>query len=504
MPKLLFKSEEWDFKTIEKTWEVIDDIGRNHFGLDYYDSQIEMITADQMLEAYSSNGLPIMYNHWEFGKNFIAQEESYKKGQSGLAYEIVINTNPSIAYLMETNTMTMQALVMAHASCGHSSFFKNNYLFKSHTKADYIIEYLQFAKDYIRDCEIKYGEDEVEDVLDCCATLRHHGIFKYPRKNRKASKEEEVLKILHNKEELYDDLLSQTGAMPGIFSHNPYEETTIEMEDGWQVAYKKVEPEENLLYFIEKNAQNLESWHREIIRICRTIDQYFYPQMQTQVMNEGWASFWHYHIMIELWERGHITDNSYFEFIKSHTGVIYQPSYSSPYYSGINPYTLGFNMFMDLKKICEDPEEIDYELFPEIAGTEWKESLTDIMKNFRDTSFIQQWLSPRVAQKLKLFCVEDDSEKDVYVVEHTSDIQDFIEFRRKFAKTYEISERIPELEVIGVSLDGDLMITHRKRNDMKLSHDAWRKILPYITALWGGNGVMLLDDEEEENEKSLW
>src|SRR3990167_5369428 len=155
--KLLFKGSEWDISLIEKMWKTIDNMARNQFGFDPYVPQIEIISSEQMLDCYSSVAMPIMYNHWSFGKTFLQNERQYVKGIQGLAYEVVINTNPCIAYLMENNTATLQALVLAHASVGHSHFFKNNYLFKKWTDADTIIDYLKFAKNYITKCEEKYG-----------------------------------------------------------------------------------------------------------------------------------------------------------------------------------------------------------------------------------------------------------------------------------------------------------------------------------------------------------
>ena len=124
------------------------------------------------------------------------------------------------------------------------------------------------------------------------------------------------------------------------------------------------EPEENILYFIEKNAPKLPVWKRELIRIVRKVAQYYYPQGMTKVMNEGFATFMHYHIINKLFEEGFLDDGFMLEFIKSHSGVIYQPAYNSPYFSGLNPYTLGFNIFMDIKRICQEPTEEDKKWFP--------------------------------------------------------------------------------------------------------------------------------------------
>ena len=112
----------------------------------------------------------------------------------------------------------------------------------------------------------------------------------------------------------------------------------------------------------------LEPWQRELVRIVRKVSQYFYPQKQTQVMNEGWACFWHYHILNHLYDEGKVTDSFIMEFLHSHTNVVAQPEYNSPYYSGINPYALGFNMFMDIKRVCEEPTEEDKYWLPRNRG----------------------------------------------------------------------------------------------------------------------------------------
>jgi len=248
---LLFEGSEWDFKTLEKTWKAIDHIGKVDMGLDYYDAQIEVISSEQMLDNYSSSAMPLMYNHWSFGKSFIRDAKSYQDGSSGLAYEVVINTNPSIAYLMENNTMTMQALVLAHASVGHSSFFKTNYLFKEWSDADSILDYLKYARNYIARCEEKYGVENVEHLLDCCHSLQNHGVDKYKKphvkKGEKIKRQEAVQK--HEEEDFND-----------LWRSLPPKELKWEYDEGGQEDSRF--PEENLLYFIEKNSPVLLDWKK--------------------------------------------------------------------------------------------------------------------------------------------------------------------------------------------------------------------------------------------------
>ena len=176
----LTTSSEWTFDLINEYDRELARIAEG-YRLDTYPNQIEVISSEQMLDAYASIGMPLMYNHWSFGKHFLSNQQRYQSGHMGLAYEIVINSNPCIAYLMEENTMPMQILVLAHASYGHNSFFKSNYLFRTWTDAESIIDYLMFAKKYIAECEEKHGVDAVEEVLDACHALMNQGVNRYKR-----------------------------------------------------------------------------------------------------------------------------------------------------------------------------------------------------------------------------------------------------------------------------------------------------------------------------------
>src|SRR5881392_3432779 len=180
--QLLFDGADWDFRTLQRICNACEQVARDELGLDVYPNQIEVITAEQMLDAYSSIGMPLFYKHWSFGKHFARNEAMYRAGMQGLAYEIVINSNPCISYIMEENTATMQTLVIAHAAFGHNHFFKNNYVFKQWTDADGILDYLDFAKTYVAQCEERHGRLAVEQTLDAAHALMSHGINRYPGK----------------------------------------------------------------------------------------------------------------------------------------------------------------------------------------------------------------------------------------------------------------------------------------------------------------------------------
>ncbi len=269
---------DWSFDLIEAYHRTIRATAAR-FGLDTYPNQLEVITAEQMMDAYASVGMPVNYRHWSYGKEFISTEKNYKRGHMGLAYEIVINSNPCISYLMEENTLAMQALVIAHAAYGHNSFFKGNYLFRMWTDAGSIIDYLVYAKKYVADCEEKHGLDEVEAFIDSCHALANHGVDRYRRPSRKS--------LAQELSERQDREAYAQRHVNDLWRTLP---RRADKEDAAPEAKRfPDEPQENLLYFIEKNAPLLEPWQREVVRIVRKVAQYFYPQRQTQVMNEGWA-----------------------------------------------------------------------------------------------------------------------------------------------------------------------------------------------------------------------
>jgi stage V sporulation protein R len=473
--KPLSETSEWTFELIEKYHAEIARIA-NNFGLDTYPVQLEIITAEQMMDAYASVGMPIGYSHWSFGKEFVKNEKRYKRGQMGLAYEIVINSNPCIAYLMEENSVTMQALVIAHAAYGHNSFFKKNYLFKTWTSADSIIDYLLFAKSYIADCEERYGEEQVEAILDSCHALKNFGVDRYKRPS-KLSLQEEQARQREREAYLQSQVNELWRTIPAreVLRHDVEEEVRFPEE-----------PQENILYFIEKNAPFLEPWQREIIRIVRKISQYFYPQRQTQVMNEGWATFWHYTILNQLYDEGLVTDGFMIEFLQSHTNVVYQPPFDSKYYSGINPYALGFAMMSDIRRICENPTPEDKHWFPEMAGSDWNKTLHFAMQNFKDESFISQYLSPKVIRDFKLFSIMDDYREREIEVTSIHDEQGYQYIRQALSEQYNLGSNEPNIQVYHVDRKGDRSLTlrHNQYHRMPLAQSA-DEVLKHVARLWG-------------------
>jgi stage V sporulation protein R len=469
--KPLFTGSEWNFELIENAMSALEDIAPE-LKLDIYPNQLEIINSEQMLDAYASVGLPVMYKHWSFGKKFSHEADMYRKGRRGLAYEIVLNTNPCINFLMEENTAMTQVLVSAHAAFGHNHVFKNNYMFKQWTDASSIIDYLNFSKNFISECEEKYGFDKVERTLDAAHALMNHGVDRYMRPP-KLSLEKEKERQKARKEYLQQQVNELWKTIPKTKEEKVEDKKFLK------------EPEENILYFLEKKSPKLEAWQREILRIVRKISQYFEPQRTTKVLNEGWASFTHYYMVNRLWDKGYLTDGAMVEFYQMHTAVVQQPDFNSKWYNGLNPYYLGFEIFSEIRRICTKPTKEDEEYFPELVGTNWVDACIDAVANYRDESFVRQYLSPNLCRKMKLFMLSDDSESD-YVVQAIHNESGYKKIRKSLADQYLTENSMPKIEIVDVNHYGDRKMTmmYYQKDKRDLSKNA-KKVIQYVEELWG-------------------
>jgi len=478
MSKLLFETSDWTFETLQRTYGAIEEIAVGEMGLDPYPNQIEVISSEQMLDATSSIGMPIFYHHWSFGKRFAHDEGMYRKGYSGLAYEIVINSNPCISYIMEENTMTMQTLVMAHAAFGHNHFFKNNYLFKEQTDASGILDYLTFAKAYVAKCEERHGITAVERILDAAHALMDQGVNRYGRRGRLSFAEEQARAEARqaHRDETFSDIWR---TLPAANRARVFEARELD---------KLGLPEENLLYFLEKWSPKLKDWERELLRIVRNVAQYFFPQRQTKVMNEGCATYVHYKIMNRLYDTGQISEGAMLEFLASHSAVVFQPDFDDQRYGGINPYALGFEMMCDIERMATDPTEEDRIFAPEVAGCgDPMGALKNAWANFRDDSFVAQYLSPHLMRKMRLFKLSDRQAEPAYRVDAIHDERGYRAVRRALSRQYDPGLRDPNIQVTGADLAGDrrLTLTHRLNDEVPLAERDAVAVLGYVADLWG-------------------
>ena len=311
-------------------------------------------------------------------------------------------------------------------------------------------------------------------MLDSCHALMNYGVDRYKRPYP-ISAEEEKRRQAERAEYVQRNINDLWRTLP--------QAETVDRSD--EPLFPE-EPQENLLYFIEKNAPLLEPWQREIVRIVRKVAQYFYPQRQTQVMNEGWASFWHYTLLNQLYEENLVTDGFMLEFLTSHSSVLFQPGFDHPSYNGMNPYALGFAMYADLKRICQAPTEEDKEWFPDIAGGNWLEVLPAAMRDFKDESFIQQFLSPKVMRDFRLFGIlDDDADKEIEV-KAIHDYSGYRKVRELLASQYNLGDREPNIQVVQVDINGDRSLTLQHiQHDRRPLGETTDNVLRHFHRLWG-------------------
>lgn len=476
---LLIKSgEQWDFKRLEELYVKLAEIAERKYGLDIYSNQMEIISSEQMLDAYAANGMPVFYSHWSMGEDFLHNQKLYKRGHMGLAYEIVINSNPCVAYLMEENTMLMQALVIAHASFGHNFVFKNNYLFKEWTNADTILDYLEYAKKFVRDCEEEYGYERVEATLDAAHALQMHGIDKYKKPIHPTAAEEENRRL--EREAYIQSQVNEIWKTVPISS----KEHEKELEERFPS-----EDVENILRFLEESAPRLEDWQRELLRIVRKVAQYFYPQIQTKALNEGFAVYTHNRLINDLYDEGILDEGAMMEYFTSHSNVVFQPDYNSGYYSGINPYALGFAIFKDIDRVATNPTDEDREWF---RGHTWVGSgdanaaTQEAVRGFKDESFIKQYLSPSVMRDLRLFTVLDDERDPDLEVTAIHNDRGYRTVREKLSKSYNLSYMLPDIQVHKVDRWGSRLMTlhHFMTDGIPLNMKNAAMTLEHLGYLW--------------------
>lgn len=470
-----FELTDWSDKSLQDTWKIIQELAVKKYGLTYYTPSFEVVSFEDMLNI-QTHGMPIMYSHWSFGRQYIDLYNRYLAGQMSTPYEVIFNTSPALCYLMEHNSPTMQGLVQAHAAIGHSSFFKNNVLFKEQTNAATIIPFLKNAKSFISDCETQYGHESVEELLDACHALSYYAVDRRPAKVKTQKEREEIrLQRAKSKEEEYDSVVD-----------------TIKIHDEKSVPSNDRFREENILKFIGKHSPSLKGWQREIIKIYCQIQQYFYPQILTKTSNEGFASFWHHTIMHDLIDMGLIPPNGAIEFIHSHCGVLRQPNFDERGYYGVNPYKLGFEIYKDIQRICTNPTDEDKDWFPDLIGKNWIDEVKFAAYNFKDESFILQYLSPKLIRDLKLFVVKDDAGEPNLLIDAIHDDEGYKTIRKKLASAYNHFDNIPDLYIEGWDnkKSRKLYLVFKEKNDVALGlDDATHKTALYVKQLWGFNIV---------------
>jgi len=451
-----------EVKELEAAVEQIWEIATATFKLDPFPVRFEIVPASVMYEV-GSYALPGRYSHWTFGKAYHRMKMMYDFGLSKI-YEVVINSNPSYAFLLETNSLVQNMMVIAHV-LGHVDFFKNSVYF-SRTNRRMVDEAAMHAR-RMSEYEFTYGRKVVEEFLDSVLSIDEHidpNFFikkDVPEEEKSEAEKEKSKKKKKKAEGRYDDLLSkveiagQDDAVVDDGTHKPSLAT----------------PEKDLVYYIMKNSPVLKDWQRDVMAMLREEMEYFVPQMQTKIMNEGWASYWHSRIMREM----DLSTSDHLQFAELHAGVV------SPHKGQLNPYYLGYKIFEDIEKRWDNPTAEEREKFGRKGG-EGREKLFEVRELDNDISFLRNYLTEELCEELDLFVYELVDEEDWTVTE------------KKWEKVRDqlvanmTNFGFPYIEVVDGDYDGnrELYLRHRYEG-VELDMKYGRKTLEYVHKLWGRN-----------------
>ena len=420
---------DWSMSELQDWDKKICTLGES-LGLDWYPIEYEICDYKEMIGHMAYTGLPTHYRHWSYGKSFDRIQTEYNLGMSGLPYEMIINSNPSISYLMTENPMPTHILTMAHC-VGHSDFFKNNRMF-SETGADTVIDRFKASakrvKKYIEDPNI--GIDKVEKILDACHAIQ----FQVPRTpGLRRRNHKELKKYYHNL--LLD---GKPGTLPDDFDLNRI----------------PLEPDCNLLGFIAEYNKSLEEWEKDLIKIVEQESLYFVPQAFTKIMNEGWACLIHEKIVQALG----IPDDYYLSFIRLHNQVV------RPHLGRINPYHLGYKIFRHIE---------DKYGFRECLRAR---------ETHNDETFIKTYLDRELCTELNLFSYSFDRSDGYNKIRNVSSEESWKSVRDDLISNVGLNG-VPVILVKELKKDGTLVLEHEHDGrDLELSEA--NKVFEYINDLW--------------------
>lgn len=440
----------YNLKDLEK-WNEKIEAKVKELGLDFYPQEFELINFEEMLGYEAYVGMPSRYPHWSFGKSYEKNKTLYSFNLTGLPYEMVINSDPCLAYLMKENTLLLQILTMAHVY-GHNDFFKNNRLFKDGTRARYSLELFKLDADTIRGYinTPGIGYERVERILDAAHAIRYNigrvvGI--------KQRTEEEIRKDLISD---YESQVSNKGILDS--------QKIIPMPNLSKIP---LEPDDDVVGFIIKYG-SLEEWEKNILKIVKRETEYFMPQIETKTMNEGWASFWHYKTLKEL----NLSEGLHLEFLKRHNDVV------APMIGGLNPYYVGFKIFEDIDKRYG------------------RDKIFEVRALERDSSFIRRYLTKELCEELNLF--EYAKRSFDYVIEEVSDEDGWKEIRDNLAFTSGVGS-IPYIRVVDLNKRDYTLTLEHVFDGRELEALYAKETLKYLQSLWG-HDVILISKTKDEKE----
>ena len=437
--------EYWDARIRE---HVVD------LGLACCPQEFEVCDHPKMLGYMAYSGMPAHYPHWSYGKAYEKLKTLYDHGVSGLPYEMVINSNPSLAYLMRDNSLCLQILTIAHVY-GHNDFFRNNATF-GHTRPEFTLGTFKAHADRVR----RYidapsiGPDRVEALLDAA-----HALSLQCRRNLGVRR----LSAGEQRDRLLDE------AVP---AHDPFHRIHARPLSG-EPDLRRVPlvPDEDLLLFIRDHNPFLADWERDLLTIVHEQAEYFIPQIETKIMNEGWASFFHKRIM----ERLELPQELHLEFLVRHNQVV------RPIRGGLNPYHLGLKLWEAIERIGDDPATATETGRP--GGTTGRDLLFETRACDRDVSFLRRWLTPELMAELDLFRYEH--RQDDLVVSDVADDEGWRQVKATLLASVGMGS-VPVLRVQDADFghNRSLLVEH-EHDGRDLELENAERTLAYLYRLWG-------------------
>ncbi|MFQ5935095.1 MAG: SpoVR family protein [Acidiferrobacterales bacterium] len=443
--------EYWDAKIREKVQE---------FGLSCFSQEFEVCDHAQMLGYIAYSGMPSHYPHWSYGKAYEKLKTLYDYGVSGLPYEMVINSNPSLAYLMRGNSLCLQILTIAHVY-GHNDFFRNNFTFRA-TRPELTIDNFKVRADRVR----TYAEDpsvgapKVEEILDAA-----HALSLQCRRNvaiRKLSREEQEAEAI------------AAALPPSDPFHRIHKPAEYEEPDLTKVP---LEPEDDILLFIRDHNPYMPEWQKDLLTIVHEEAQYFIPQIETKIMNEGWASYWHHKIMNSL----ELPEDLHMEFLVHHNQVV------RPHVGSVNPYYLGFQVWHDIRRQYDEPtpEEIEKYGKPEKGGTE---KIFEVREVDRDVSFLRRFLTEEMMREMDMF--EHQRKGDDIVITQVSDEQHWRQVKETLLRNVGMGT-VPVIRVEDADYQHNRVLYLKHAHDGRdLRLEYAEKTLAHLYQLWGRNVLL--------------
>lgn len=459
-------------------------------GLEVPETLFHLVQAEEMYDI-AARGLPGRFSHWRFGRSYQEQKASYDKGK-GRIYELVINTKPVYAYLMDGNSLTAQLLVMAHV-LGHATVYANSPYFSVADKN--ILSRTRAAAERIDTYMGEYGRKTVEDFIDLCQSLEHQREFGQLGKKPGAKGPKWESKD-------FDALFPKETA-------ERREEYKADKE-AFRLKFPK-QPERDFLEFFERHARMLEDWQKDIISIIRMEMEYFTPHYHTQVIHEAQAVYYHQTIVQEImaedperWD-----SDAFTEFQSMNARVLHphikvteeQDPFSDEvkkliHCTGINPYLTGQTIYKEIKRICENPTEKDKEKWGWAGEISWDEKRCELVRSYSDAALLAEFLSPDVCEKARLFARPRTPEE----FEHLRVLKEEVDEVRNILVEQKTTFGIPAVEIVDADYKhrGELLLEHRF-TDRGLDDEYTRGVLPNVAKLWG-HAVTVHTTKREDHE----